>query len=145
MGKPIAGLQIKLAADGEVLVCGDNVTPGYYQLPTETAAAFQNGWFHTGDIGKFTAKGDLVIRGRLKDVVVTPEGLKIFPEDVEGALNRIAGVRDSAVVDNNGVYAVLVLEQGVQGEDVVRQANQHLETHQRIRSFSLWTQVILAF
>ena len=138
-GKPIAGLQIKVAADGEVLVRGDNVTPGYYQLASETAAAFQDGWFRTGDIGEFTPKGDLVIRGRKKDVIVTPEGLKVFPEDVEVTLNRISGVRESAVIDNNGVYAVLVLEPGFQGEDIVRQANQLLEPSQRIRSFSLWT------
>ena len=140
VGKPIAELQIKFAPDGEVLVRGDNVTPGYFHLPVETAAAFENGWFHTGDIGELTAKGDLVIRGRKKDVVVTTEGLKVFPEDVEGALNKINGVRESAVIDNDGVYAVLVLEPGFQGEEVVRQANQRLETHQRIRSFSLWTQ-----
>ena len=142
-GKPIAGLEIKLAADGEVLVRGDNVTPGYFQLSSETEAAFQDGWFRTGDIGEFTSEGDLVIRGRKKDVIVTPEGLKVFPEDVEGTLNRISGVRESAVIDINGVYAVLVLEPGFHGEDIVRQANQLLESHQRIRSFFLWTQAEL--
>ncbi|MDR5729702.1 MAG: AMP-binding protein [Terriglobia bacterium] len=142
-GKPIAGLQIRLAQDGEVLVRGDSVTPGYFQLPSETAAAFEDGWFHTGDIGEFTAEGNLVIRGRKKDLIVTPEGLKIFPDDVEGVLNKIDGVKESAVLDKNGVYAVIVLRPGFRGEDTVRQANQQLEPHQRIRSFSIWEQAEL--
>lgn len=138
-GKPLAGVQVKIAEDGEVLVRGPNVTPGYFQLPSETAAAFHDGWFRTGDIGELSPEGDLVIRGRKKDVIVTPEGLKVFPEDVEAALNRIAGVRESAVVAGDGVRAVLVLEPGFDSENVVRQANRHLEPHQRIRSISLWT------
>lgn len=139
-GKPVAGVEIKLADDGEVLVRGNNVTPGYFELPSETSIAFKNGWFHTGDIGELDSKGNLIIRGRKKEVIVTPEGLKVFPEDVEGLLNRIDGVRDAAVIDKNGVHAVLVLEPGLEGEDIVRRANRQLESHQRIRSFSLWTQ-----
>ena len=138
-GTPLAGVQVKIAEDGEVLVRGDNVTPGYFEADAETAAAFQDGWFRTGDVGELTPEGSLVIRGRKKEVIVTPEGLKVFPEDVEVTLNRIAGVRESAVVDHNGVHAVLVLEPGFACEDIVRQANQELEPHQRIRSVSRWS------
>jgi long-chain acyl-CoA synthetase len=139
-GKPLGDIQVKIAEDGEVLVRGDNVTPGYFRFPSETAAAFQEGWFRTGDIGELTAEGDLVIRGRKKEIIVTPEGLKVFPEDVESTLNRIQGVCESAVIGKEGVHAVLVLEPGIKSEDIVRQANQQLEPHQRIRSVSLWTQ-----
>jgi long-chain acyl-CoA synthetase len=139
-GKPMAGVQVQIAPDGEVLVRGDNVTPGYFQLPAETAAAFQNGWFHTGDIGKLNPNGDLILRGRKKDVIVTTEGLKVFPEDVERELNRIEGVHDSAVIDHGGVHAVLILEPGFHGDDILRQVNQRLEPYQRVRSFSLWAQ-----
>lgn len=138
-GMPISGIQVKIAEDGEVLVRGDSVTPGYFDLPSETAAAFQDGWFRTGDVGELRSDGALVIRGRKKEVIVTPEGLKVFPEDVEATLNRIKGVRDSAVIGKAGVHAVLVLEPGFTSEEVVRQANQQLEAHQRIRSVSLWT------
>jgi long-chain acyl-CoA synthetase len=137
-GKPISGVEVRIADDGEVLVRGDNVTSGYFQLPAETAAAFQNGWFRTGDIGELSPEGALVIRGRKKEVIVTPEGLKVFPEDVEGVLNKIRGVRDSAVIARDGVHAVLVLEPGYKGEDIVREANRDVEPHQRIRSVSLW-------
>jgi long-chain acyl-CoA synthetase len=139
-GKPMEGVEIKIAEDGEVMVRGRNVTQGYFQLPVETAAAFQDGWFRTGDIGELSPEGNLVIRGRKKEVIVTPEGLKVFPEDVESVLNRIQGVRESAVIDKNGVHAVLVLEPGVEGESVVQEANRRLESHQRIRSISVWPQ-----
>ena len=77
---------------------GENVTKGYFNAAEETAKAFEDGWFHTGDIGEIGPGGELFIRGRKKEMIVTPEGLNVFPEDVERVLNQIAGVRDSAVV-----------------------------------------------
>jgi long-chain acyl-CoA synthetase len=138
-GKPLAGVDVQIGEDGEVLVRGDNVTPGYFQSQEETAAAFRDGWFHTGDVGEFDAERHLVIRGRKKEMIATPEGLKVFPEDVENVLNQIAGVRDSAVIGKDRVHAVLVLEPGADADEVVRRANERLEPHQRIRSVSIWT------
>lgn len=138
-GKPLAGLEVRIAEDGEVLVRGDNVTPGYFQADAETAAAFHDGWFRTGDLGEFTSAGNLAIRGRKKDVIVTPEGLKGYPEDVESKLNRIPGVRECAVIGTDAVHAVLVLEPGFDSKPIVRQANLQLEPHQKIRSVSVWT------
>ena len=89
---------MKIAEDGEILVRGENVTSGYYNAPEETRSAFQDGWFHTGDIGELDAAGHLRIRGRKKEMIVTPEGLNVFPEDVERVLNALPGVRESAVV-----------------------------------------------
>ena len=137
-GRPLAGVDLKIAEDGEVLVRGDNVTPGYFEAPEETSGAFGDGWFHTGDLGELDAQGNLIIRGRKKDVIVTPEGLKVFPEDVEAVLNRQPGVRESAVIGKDHVRAVLVLEPGANADDIVRQANSRLEDHQKIRSASIW-------
>jgi long-chain acyl-CoA synthetase len=82
VGKAIAGVEMKIAADGEILVRGENVTSGYYGAAAATAEAFEDGWFHTGDIGELDAEGRLFIKGRKKEMIVTPEGLNVFPEDV---------------------------------------------------------------
>src|SRR5204862_5351094 len=75
VGKAIAGVDVKIADDGEILVRGDNVTRGYFKAEAETARAFADGWFHTGDIGEVGADGQIYIRGRKKEMIVTPEGL----------------------------------------------------------------------
>ena len=145
VGKPIAGVEVRIAEDGEILVRGENVTRGYFNAPEETRAAFEDGWFHTGDIGGFDETGQLFIRGRKKEMIVTPEGLNVFPEDVERVLNGIPGVRDSAVVGAPApgsaaerVQAVLVLAAGASPDDVVREANSRLLDHQRIRAAAVW-------
>ncbi len=139
VGKPLAGVDVRIAADGEILVRGDVVSPGYFSAPAAASDAFEDGWFHTGDIGAVDADGYLTVRGRKKEMIVTPEGLKVFPEDVELALNRIPGVRDSAVVGRERVHAVLVLEPGIDKEEIVRRANAMLEEHQKVRGVSVWT------
>ena len=139
VGKPLPGVDVSIAADGEILVRGEIVTPGYFSAPVEASRAFENGWFHTGDIGVIDHDGYLSVRGRKKEMIVTPEGLKVFPEDVELVLNRVSGVRDSAVVGRERVHAVVVLEPGADKDEVVRNANVTLEDHQKIRSISVWT------
>jgi long-chain acyl-CoA synthetase len=137
-GRPLACVNVKIAEDGEILVRGDNVTPGYFEAPNETSGAFRDGWFHTGDLGELDAAGNLIIRGRKKDVIVTPEGLKVFPEDVEAVLDRLPGVRESAAIGKDRVRAVLALEPGANADEIIRLANARLEDHQKIRSFSVW-------
>jgi long-chain acyl-CoA synthetase len=138
VGKPIGGVEVKIAPDGEILVRGENVTSGYFQHPEETARAFENGWFHTGDIGELKDNGELSILGRKKETIVTPEGLNVFPEDVESVLKQQPGVRDAAVIGTDRVHAVLILESGANAEDVVRRSNARLADYQRVRSFSTW-------
>jgi long-chain acyl-CoA synthetase len=138
VGQPVAGLEVRIAPDGEILVRGESVTIGYYHSPAETARAFEGEWFHTGDIGSFDDVGRLMIRGRKKEMIATPEGLKVFPEDVECILNRMPGVRESAVVGKDRVHAVLALDPGGDPEEIVRLANLQLEEHQKIRDVSIW-------
>jgi long-chain acyl-CoA synthetase len=138
VGKPIAGVQVKIADDGEILVRGENVTSGYFEHPEETARAFEDGWFHTGDIGELKENGELAILGRKKEMIVTPEGLNVFPEDVEGVLKAQPGVRDAAVIGTDRVHAVLILEPGADAEEIARHANVRLADFQRVRSFSTW-------
>src|SRR4051812_17893787 len=101
------------------------------------------GFLHTGDIGALDSDGRLSILGRKKEMIVSPDGLNVYPEDVERVLNAIAGVRESAVVgEKQGsrelVHAVLILAESTDAESVVGQANSKLETHQRVRAWSLW-------
>lgn len=138
VGRPLGGQEIKLGPDGEVLVRGRNVTSGYL------GAAPQSGeWLHTGDVGELDAEGRLRIRGRLKDVIVTPEGENVHPPDVEAAFQGIAGVREAAVLglpsgSGERVHAVLLLEGGATAGEVVRRANEKLLPRQRVRDFTIW-------
>lgn len=136
VGEPIAGVEVKIAPDGEILVRGENVTKGYYGA--EEAALDSEGWLHTGDIGEMDAERRLSIRGRKKEMIVTPEGLNIFPEDIERVLDRITGVRESAVVGKDRAQAVVVVDSGVDPHHVLRTANSQLEAHQRLRTISVW-------
>jgi long-chain acyl-CoA synthetase len=144
VGTPIAGVEIHIADDGEILVRGENVTSGYFGREGRTDEMFdEHGWLHTGDIGERDAEGRLFIRGRKKEIIVTPEGLNVFPEDVERVLNDLPGVLESAVVGvtqgaEERVHAVLVTEPGTEPHAIVREANARLQDHQRIRAASRW-------
>jgi len=146
VGTPIAGVDVRIGPDGEILVRGDNVTSGYYRgpgVPPSTSDAFEDGWFHTGDIGELDPAGGLVIKGRKKEMIVTPQGLNVFPEDVERALGDQPGVIDVAVVGlpaegEERVHAVFVVEPGADVQAIVRGANAGLEEHQRVRSTAIW-------
>jgi long-chain acyl-CoA synthetase len=152
VGTPIGGVEVKIAPDGEILVRGDNVTTGYYKAGSaadvESTSAFKDGWFHTGDIGELDASGRLLIKGRKKEMIVTPQGLNVFPEDVERALLAQTGVRDAAVVGisidgEERIHAVLVLEDGADVNTIVRGANAGLEDHQRVWSTAIWPAPVL--
>ena len=155
VGKPLAGVEVRIADDGEILVRGENVTSGYYVdqahpgsaadgPPTADDDLFDTGgWLHTGDIGERDAEGQLFIKGRKKEMIVTADGLNVFPEDVERVLNALPGVRESAIVGvasqgDERVHAVLVLESGIDRNVIVGEANAQVQDHQRIRSASIW-------
>ena len=143
VGKAIAGVDVQIAPDGEILVKGENVTKGYFGAADATAEAFADGWFHTGDIGEIDAQGRLYIKGRKKEMIVTPEGLNVFPEDVERAVTAVPGVKDVAVVGvrvgtEERVHAVVVTDPGIDPQGIVRTANLALLDHQKIRGISVW-------
>lgn len=102
-GLPIPNVEYKIDSPnsegiGEILVKGPNVMLGYYKNDEETKKAIQDGWFHTGDLGKVDENGYLYITGRCKSVIVTKNGKNIYPEEVEYYLNDNPLVSESLVL-----------------------------------------------
>lgn len=144
VGTPLAHVELRLGEDKEILARGPNVFPGYYKKEGATRAVFEGDWFRTGDVGEMDGDGHLFIRSRKKDIIVTSEGLNVYPEDIEAVLARQAGVRESCVLGmgehEDRIHAVLLLDAGIDGAGVVRAANDLLPVEQRIADFSIWPQ-----
>ena len=145
LGRVLGSQEVRIAPDGEILVRGPSVVSEYLGSgAVRKAVTDAEGWLHTGDIGRIEADGRLVFRGRKKDVIVLPDGYNVYPEDVEGVLNKVPGVRDAAVVSlpmrgEERVHAVLILEEDAPPQArIIEEANRRLEPQQRIRSWSLW-------
>ena len=99
VGRPVQGIEMRLADDGEVQFRGPTLFKGYWMDATATAAAYtEDGWYRTGDVGHVDGHGRLVLSGRKRDMIVLPNGFNVYPEDIENAL-RVAGVRDSVVLE----------------------------------------------
>ncbi|HTU33764.1 MAG TPA: AMP-binding protein [Candidatus Acidoferrum sp.] len=144
IGKSLPGLEVKLSGDGEILVRGENVASGYWKNAGIEPVLDSEGWFHTGDLGEQGQDGTLYFKGRRKNVIVTPEGLNIYPEDLEGELRKEPGVRDCVVIglehDGNAVpCAVLLLrDASVNPAAIVEGANERLAPFQQMRQWYLW-------
>jgi long-chain acyl-CoA synthetase len=98
VGPPVPGVEIKIAPDGEILAKGPNVMKGYYKKEQETREVFEDGWFHTGDIGRFDEEGFLVITDRKKDILVTAGGKNVAPQPIENLLKSNPYIQTAVVV-----------------------------------------------
>jgi long-chain acyl-CoA synthetase len=147
----------------EIQVAGPTVTPGYWGDPEATAAAIDpDGWYHTGDIGHLDDQGRLVLSGRIKNIIVLPNGLNVYPEDIEAVLAdhgisqsvvlETAPGRIEAIVLPPGTMPIVAPGRGGQEERdaetdarvradierIVRDVNKVLGSHQRIDAWRLW-------
>jgi long-chain acyl-CoA synthetase len=144
VGKVLPKQQIKLSGEREILVKGNNVTPGYYKRPDLSDKYFVDGWYKTGDIGEIDEKGYLKIKGRVKNMILTTSGMNVYPEDIEAQINKYPAVKDSCVlgVSTEGktlIQAVLLLEdRDADPETIIDHANQQLADHQKIQAYSVW-------
>jgi long-chain acyl-CoA synthetase len=145
IGKVLPGREVKLAPDGEILVRGSGVASGYWDASGAHSVSNAEGWYPTGDIGALDEAGNLYFKGRKKEVIVTPAGTNVYPEDLEAALRRQPEVRDCVVIGvnrggNAEPCAVLILRNHGDVEAVVQRANQSLAEHQRMRLWMEWPQ-----
>jgi long-chain acyl-CoA synthetase len=101
VGRPLPGVEVRIAADGEVLTRGPHVMKGYWKNPQATAETIKNGWLHTGDLGSLDADGFLSITGRKKELMVLSNGKKVVPSHLEGLLAADPCI-DQAVVCGEG-------------------------------------------
>lgn len=164
VGKTLPPVKLKLAeGTNEILVSGPTLFQGYWQDPEATAAVMEDGWYHTGDVGRFDERGNLVLSGRTRNIIVLPNGFNVFPEDIENVLEEVglaqaivletAPGRIEAVVLSPDAPAMITpsnpapeppasdeerkaLEKRL--DALVREANKRLGQHQRLDGWRLW-------
>jgi long-chain acyl-CoA synthetase len=144
IGKLFPGMEMKLDPTGEILVRGENIAAGYWNGQQRQPVVGEDGWFHTGDLGQVDDQGRLFFKGRQKNVIVTPAGMKIYPQDLERALREQPGIKESVVIalereGNAEPCAVLLLENpSVDAGVAVQNANKSLAEFQQIRQWVVW-------
>ena len=144
VGKHLPDVEIQIADDKEILVHGPNVALGYWKNPEASAFAFQDGWYHTGDLGTQDEKGNLYLKGRKKNLIVLANGMNVYPEDIENIFATIPGVKDAVVVGlteedkDPQVHSILLLHDASKAKAIVQQVNKQLASHQQVRGFTIW-------
>jgi long-chain acyl-CoA synthetase len=124
VGRPIPGVTVRLASDGEILVRGNNVCAGYWRDEAATRALIDgDGWMHSGDLGMLDEDGYLHVTGRKKDLIITAYGKNISPEEIETDLRMEPLIAQAVVVGNNRAYltALLTIDADAAAEWAARQ------------------------
>jgi long-chain acyl-CoA synthetase len=123
VGKPLPGVEVKIADDGEILVKSPGVFRGYFKDAENTAAALKEGWLHSGDLGEITKDGFLKIIDRKKDIIITAGGKNIAPQYIENQLKFSPYINDAVVIGDRRKFltALVVLDE----ENIAKYARDH--------------------
>jgi long-chain acyl-CoA synthetase len=110
VGTAVQGTELRITSDGEIQVRGGNVMKGYYHQPEATAAAFEDGWFRTGDVGAVDADGFVTVTDRIKDIIITSQGKNVAPQHVEGMIGLDPYIEQLVVVGDRRPYLTALVE-----------------------------------
>jgi long-chain acyl-CoA synthetase len=139
VGPAISGIEMKLGENEELVVRGPNIFPGYWNRPQETAKAFRDGWFHTGDQGEVDASGNWRIIGRIKNLIILGSGHNIAPEPIEDELLRfLPGAQQVVLVGNGRGYLSAIVTGSVskeQAQAAIDALNPELPHYKQVRAF----------
>ena len=142
VGRPIRDVELRIAESGEILARGGNVMKGYHNKPAETAAAFEDGWFKTGDVGALDEDGFLRITDRIKDLIITSQGKNVAPQHIESMFGSDPYVEQVAVLgDKRNYLSALVvpafpaLEQHARENGIPFASREELVTQPEIVAF----------
>lgn len=144
IGRVFHGVEVRVDENGEILVRGENVATAYQRQGQTQAVIASDGWFRTGDVADTDENGRLYFKGRRKNVIVTPVGMNVYPEDLEKALRTQTGLRDCVVIGlekegNAEPCAVLLMNGSLQTPSaLIEAANQSLADYQKIRHWYVW-------
>ena len=145
VGVAVPGTEMKISDDGEILVRGPHIFPGYWKRPTETAQALDGGWFHTGDQGEVDGAGNWRITGRVKNIIILNSGHKVPPEPLESALAKHLPEAEHVVLVGNqrSFLAALVAVTSGNGSNeaniqaVIDRLNADQPHYKQVRAFQI--------
>jgi long-chain acyl-CoA synthetase len=141
VGPTISGIEMKLAANDEIVIRGANVFPGYWNRPQQTADVLLDGWFHTGDQGEIDATGTWRIVGRIKNLIILGSGHKLSPESIEeGIARQLPAAQQVVIVGNGRGYLSAIVTGNVTGPEAqaaLDAVNPQLPHYKQVRAFCL--------
>lgn len=141
VGPAIRGIEMRLSEEGEILVKGPNIFPGYWNRPEANRDVFREGWFRTGDQGEVDATGNWKIVGRMKNIIITTGGHNISPEPIEERLLEALPASTQVMVVGNGRKHLSALLTGPVSRDesarVIEEVNRQLPHYRQIRRFHI--------
>jgi long-chain acyl-CoA synthetase len=140
VGTTIAGIEMKIAENQEIVARGPHVFPGYWNRPEETARVMRDGWFHTGDQGEVNVRGNWRISGRIKNLIILNSGHNIAPEPIEEKIARLLPAAQQVVVVGNGRGYLCALVTGAVERSAVQSAldivNPEQPHYRQVRDFT---------